>query len=79
MHLDAKRNDYAVAAGELLDAIPKAVWAALAVSALTRGGVDIEEARERVVTEWDTLHLNGIVPQRVPGKFRHLINREEHS
>jgi hypothetical protein len=74
MHLDAKRNQYADAAGDLLDAIPKAVWAALAISALTQGGSYIDEARQRVVTEWETLHLNGIVPQRVPGRFRDLLD-----
>lgn len=73
MHLAAKSNEYADAAGDLLDATPKAVWAAIAISALTTGGDRISEARELIATEWDRLHSNGIVPQRVPGRFRGLV------
>ncbi|TAN03098.1 MAG: hypothetical protein EPN36_13955 [Rhodanobacteraceae bacterium] len=55
---------------------PKAVLAAIAVSALTQGGDFVDEADQRLVTEWDVLHGNGIVPQPVPGKWRSKINHE---
>ncbi len=45
---------------------PKAVLAAVAVSALTRGGSDLEDATPRLVLEWWALFDNGIVPQRPP-------------
>ena len=43
---------------------PKAVLAAIAVSALTCGGDWIEEAELRVAKEWEALYVSGIVPQR---------------
>ena len=58
-------NEYALAVGgELYEQIPKAVWAAIAVSALTCGGDQLEDAAPRVAREWDALHAAGIVPQR---------------
>ena len=58
-------NNYAMAVGwEAYESIPKAVWAAIAVSALTCGGDQLDEARERVLAEWSILHSNGIVPQK---------------
>jgi hypothetical protein len=45
---------------------PKAVWAAIAVSALTTGGDFIEHADRRVRREWWVLYRNGIVPQKPP-------------
>jgi hypothetical protein len=58
-------NDYAYAVGyDLYHNIPKAVWAAIAVSALTQGGDHLAEAAERVMAEWGILHSNGIVPQK---------------
>jgi hypothetical protein len=44
--------------------IPKAVFAAIAVSALTCGGDHLETAQERVLEEWRILHENGIVSQK---------------
>lgn len=60
-------NEYVLAVPEYND-IPKAVWAAIAVSALTTGGELINDARERVFNEWTILHQNGIVPQKPPTK-----------
>ena len=73
MHLHAKDNQYASAAGELLDDIPKAVWAAIAVSALTCGGDHLDLAQQKVVQEWLVLHTNGIVPQAPRGKTAKAI------
>lgn len=64
-------NGYASAIGQdVFEACPKAVLAAIAVSALTQGGDYIEEARARLLDEWRILHQNGIVTQPVPAKFR---------
>ena len=59
-------NEYAGALGPLLDATPKNVLAAIAVSSLTCGGDYLEEAQERLLTEWWALYRAGIVPQRPP-------------
>ena len=58
-------NTYATAVPEY-NHIPKAVWAAIAVSALTCGGDQLAEARKRVLNEWAVLHANKIVPQKPP-------------
>ena len=73
MHLKSLHNQYAEAAGDLLDEVPKAVWAAIAVSALTHGGDRIAQAKELVVKEWLTLHINGIVPQAPRGAAKKII------
>jgi hypothetical protein len=70
-------NEYARELGEVYGDMPKAVLAAVAVSALTVGGDHLDKAVIRVVTEWDVLHAAGIVSQPVPAKFRHYINHEE--
>ncbi|MCE9567412.1 MAG: hypothetical protein K8U57_35880 [Planctomycetes bacterium] len=57
-------NEYAAALDELFDKVPKAVLAAIAVSALTRGGDQLSEAKALLAKEWEILNLNGIVPQR---------------
>jgi hypothetical protein len=58
-------NEYVMAVGETLYRdTSKAVFAAIAVSALTQGGDAIDEVRERLVEEWWVLFDNGIVPQR---------------
>jgi hypothetical protein len=44
--------------------VPKAVFAAIAVSVLTSGGSDLDQAEELLINEWWTLHENGIVPQK---------------
>lgn len=65
--LNKKGNEYMLLAGrDLYERIPKAVWAAIAISALTCGGDAWEEARERVLAEWQALAANGIVPQQPP-------------
>jgi len=46
------------------DAIPKSVLAAIAVSALTCGGDQIEYAETRVAEEWWALWEAGIVVQK---------------
>lgn len=58
-------NSYANELGGMLygDA-PKAVLAAIAVSALTCGGDLLAEAKERLLREWWILFDNGIVPQK---------------
>jgi len=68
------QNDYALAVGgALFEEIPKAVWAAIAVSALSCGGDQIEEAAQRVAQEWKIWHEAGIVPQ-APGRFARQVN-----
>jgi hypothetical protein len=59
-------NSYAreLSDNNLYDATPKAVLAAIAVSALTCGGDQIEHAHDRVLSEWWALYEAGIVPQR---------------
>lgn len=65
------QNEYADALGaELYERTPKAVLAAIAVSALTTGGERLGEAAKLLLKEWETLHLNGIVPQRPPKGVR---------
>jgi len=56
--------------------IPKAVWAAIAISLATCGGDTLDDATRAVVYEWAILHTNGIVPQRVPASLR-AYNRPE--
>lgn len=51
---------------EVYDRIPKAVFAAIAVSSLTQGGDRLERAVPRLLREWSVLHDNGIVKQRPP-------------
>jgi hypothetical protein len=66
VHLNYKHNEYADALGEpLYDAVPKAVFAAIAVSLVTCGGSYLEHA-DRILLEWAALYENGIVPQRPP-------------
>lgn len=44
--------------------IPKAVWAAIAISRLSGGGDFLDETiTELVLEEWACLHKSGIVPQ----------------
>jgi len=54
-------NYYAQQLGPLFEECPKAVLAAIAVSALTCGGDWLEHAAGRVAQEWCILHANGIV------------------
>lgn len=57
-------NEYAALLGKLYTETPKAVFAALAISALTRG--ELDKAEQAILAEWLTLHENGIVPQAPP-------------
>ena len=70
MNLNNLTNDYAAELGALFDNCPKAVFAAIAVSALTCGGDQLGEAKARVLEEWEVLHRNGIVPQMPSKKAR---------
>lgn len=63
------RNEYAYALGaDLLNATPKNVLAAIAVSSLTCGGDQIAHAPELLLEEWTALHDAGIVPQKPPSR-----------
>lgn len=68
MHMKAKPNEYQRELGPLYDAAPKAVFAAVVVSLLSCGGDDMAGVAEKFRKEWETLHDNGIVPQRAPAK-----------
>lgn len=60
-----KMNEYAEAVGpKFYERCPKAVFAAIAVSALTTGGDRLHEADERVLKEWWALYHSGIVTQK---------------
>jgi hypothetical protein len=60
-------NEYANSLdADLYEKAPKAVFAAVAVSALTCGGDYLNHAHRRVLAEWWALYENGIVPQRPP-------------
>ena len=50
--------------------IPKAVWAAIAISLATCGGDRLDDATRAIVHEWSLLNQNGIVPQAVPARLR---------
>jgi hypothetical protein len=77
MHLHNKHNEYAAELSSLFDECPKAVLAAIAVSALTAGGSHLDKAKLVVAAEWATLHSQGIVPQK-PGKIaRKILARGE--
>jgi hypothetical protein len=59
-------NPYYDQLGRLSDRIPKAVFAAIAVSFATCGGDHLNMAQQNVCLEWVILYENGIVPQRPP-------------
>lgn len=65
-------NNYVEALGatdsgmSVFDAVPKSVWAAIAVSKSTTGGDYLERAREFVCLEWERLHEAGVVSQKPP-------------
>lgn len=48
------------------DQCPKAVFAAIAVSALTVGGDHLDKASNLILMEWWALYENGIVSQNPP-------------
>lgn len=76
-HLGNLHNQYAAELEELFDLIPKAVLAAIAVSALTNGGDHIQHAKSRIAKEWLILHQNGIVPQKPSKAVLNAINSED--
>lgn len=62
-------NSYCKELGlDFYERVPKAVFAAIAVSLLTCGGDFLDEGQEatrkRVLDEWTALHSNGIVRQK---------------
>jgi len=63
------KNDYTVALGGLYATTPKAVFAALAVSALTAHGEYLDEAWKKIVEEWSFLHDMGIIPAPPPSTY----------
>lgn len=77
MAINKISNEYAnQISPELFAACPKAVFAAIAVSCAINGGGNFDcewTPDEWIVTEWNCLHLNGIIPQPVPAKFRGLL------
>lgn len=69
-------NEYANAiGGDLWESCPKAVFAAIAVSALTCGGDHLGQAHELVAEEWCALFDAGIVTQRPPSHVRIAASR----
>ena len=73
MNMKDARNEYQLALGRFFDATPKAVFAALAVSAALKDiGAQEEEPQDKheicrwLWNEWRTLYDNGIVPQKPP-------------
>ncbi len=64
-------NAYAdVIPDSVFEKIPKAVFAAIAVSFATCGGSNLDDATRAVIREWSILHQNGIVPQSIPAALR---------
>lgn len=69
-------NVYVERLGALYAVTPKAVLAAIAISALTGGGDRLEVAQERLIAEWAALHTAGIIPQEVPPAWRALVETD---
>ena len=65
-------NEYLDEIREVYEEIPKSVFAAIAVSALTCGGDHIDEATEAIVKEWVALNNAGIVPQKPRGRSKEI-------
>ncbi len=78
-HLGNTHNGYAASLDELFDKTPKAVLAAIAVSALTTGGDQIEHAKSRLAREWQILHDNGIVPQKPCKEAKAAIRDDDYA
>lgn len=57
-------NEYADQVIEIYGSCPKAVFAAVAVSALTTGGDKLEQAADLFMDEWWALYDAQIVPQK---------------
>jgi hypothetical protein len=65
--MSKRHNEYAAVLGKMFEECPKAVLAAIAVSALTVGGDYLSEAQQRLADEWLALFEAGIVPQKPSG------------
>jgi len=71
------KNDYARSLGlALYDAIPKEVFAAIAVSLLTCGGDRLNEAATGLLREWQALYETRIVLQRPPAWVKEQYGKE---
>ena len=67
MNLKNKSNGYVDAMGkDIFEKCPKTVLAAIAVSALTLGGDEIQHARKRILNEWKCLFNSNIITQKPP-------------
>ena len=49
---------------QLYNRIPKAVWAALALSYASQGGENFNGVMDKIFDEWSKLYLNDVVPQK---------------
>lgn len=77
-HIKNRSNEYAQALGPgVFDAIPKSVFAAIAVSFGTQGGAHLNAARPAILREWQTLYDNGIVSQRPPAAMIAALAMDE--
>lgn len=68
-------GDYAASLDSALYAdVPKAIFAAVALAIPHNGGAAYADLtpEEYVITEWATQHRQGLIPQAVPAKWRHL-------
>ena len=74
-----KTNEYQTRISQrLYDEIPKAVFAAIAVSYADLLGLDPEELDNDLAAEWDILNANGIV-QPVTARARKFIRKAAQS
>ena len=75
MHLKNESNEYVESLPPgMFDSIPKAVWAAIAISRLSCGGDRLEDAPAEIQQEWQALFDNGIVKQK-PKKAKTRSNK----
>ena len=69
-------GDYAAALDSALYRdTPKAVFAAVALYVAHNGGSTYEDGdspEQYLVREWDVQHTQGLIPQPVPARWRHL-------
>lgn len=75
--LNNRHNEYAQQLGKIFDECPKAVLAAIAVSALTVGGDYLDEAKQRLANEWLALFNAGVVSQAPIGEARKIAQTIE--
>ena len=71
------KNEYAASLGlALYDAVPKEVFAAIAISILTCGGDRLGDAPYGLLHEWQCLHEAHIVSQRPPAWVKGKYGKE---